>query len=359
MAASQALPDLMASLIHANLQLTPKWHKHVLFSEYLNDYDTIMAMFSSLQLRFPGELSTVLHSAADISLVKSIPTGREERWGVHGLVMEKEGCAPGLYFGSGCHRKNGYVRRFKNYEGLEQYGNIPTLVKKYLALGFEITHKPLFVTAPLPGPALEPMGHLVFLALEDTLTNIFCALNNKNKWHFRQELLKDPARTGNLASLLSSPPKLLTETLVPWDSLCTHPALTESAIRDFDKTKDELIEHRKEYEAYKSNYQQECAKRRRKEAPEQYRAKDARANAKRNVNVQQKRFWCAICKKGLRSSYDLKKHKTCKAHRLAVKKAEMMGRWQDLGFATQASPVEDDDQADEADVDWEDVIIDE
>jgi hypothetical protein len=132
-------------------------------------------------LVFGVGLFAVIESTASptIAYFKSLPTSVKKRWAVYLLVLEKLGCRPKIYIGSGTNAVEGATTRFRQYDNLE---NLPRFVAIALKDGYAITHKGVLCSVELPGPLTRFAVRILFLTLEATFTLVFWAMQSKKDY---------------------------------------------------------------------------------------------------------------------------------------------------------------------------------
>jgi hypothetical protein len=121
-----------------------------------------------------AEQWSVWIAAASAANANALPPNRPTlRWGVYAVVLEKAGCRPILYIGSGTNSSFGVGARFQHYD---EGGHLPQYVSKALFDGFEITHKGLLCWIPMPIPAAVPSWRLLVCALEASIRAAMAAV---------------------------------------------------------------------------------------------------------------------------------------------------------------------------------------
>ena len=176
----------------------------------------------TISLEFGPGLFDVLQAAPPptVQYFKDLPTDTTQRWAVYLLSLEKPGCGPKVYIGSGTDSKYGVKNRFSHYDsGIA----LPFLVEKTLKEGYTIVHKGLPCWTSIPSAALQPGIRLLFLALEATFTYIFWAMRTVNKDYGMSHICLWDSHT------------------LEWDSLCSHCCLIEGIREgDFELSAEEL-----------------------------------------------------------------------------------------------------------------------
>ncbi|KAH7416943.1 hypothetical protein BKA64DRAFT_283440 [Cadophora sp. MPI-SDFR-AT-0126] len=200
---------------------TPVNQKHVLFGQFFPtqaDFDDIVSLIS---LVFAPGLFQVLQAATPptIAYFKTLPTTDYKRWAIYALVLEKAGCRPRLYIGSGTGSRDGVHSRLVQYDSFKVF---PRYVAKSIDEGFTIVHKGLLCWIPIPGVHLQPVIRLLFLVLEATFAFMFWAMKAK------------------LADYGMSHICLWDRANLEYDGLCSHPSLKEGIRGDFGLSAEEI-----------------------------------------------------------------------------------------------------------------------
>jgi hypothetical protein len=114
-------------------------------------------------------------TAPTLSQLKALPSDFSNRWGVYLLVLEKIGCIPRVYIGSGISTR-GVNNRMQEYT---TQNSLPSGVAASLKEGYLITHKGLLLWAPIPSIQNLPLLRALFVLLEATLCFAFWAVMEK------------------------------------------------------------------------------------------------------------------------------------------------------------------------------------
>ena len=88
-------------------------------------------------------------------------------------MLEKNGCRPRIYIGSGTSASRGITARLKQYD---DGFLISTWVQEALDNGFIIVHKGLLCWCPIPTAAFVPIYRLLFIAMEATFSYVLWAM---------------------------------------------------------------------------------------------------------------------------------------------------------------------------------------
>jgi hypothetical protein len=312
------------SIIWTCLSSTPFNQKNPLFARFFKTQEDIEDIARQVSLAFAPGLLDVLKEAAPpvLQFFKSLPLGPNLCWGIYAIVMEKPKSRPRLYVGSatsiGTPTACGSQLRLKQYDtGFL----LPQYVQASLAEGYVITHKGLLCWIIRPGPALQPIARLLFILLEATFAYVF--------WAMRARL--GDYGMGHIC--------LWDRTELEYDGLCSHCALNEGVLGQFDMSAEELEEYAKEREAkrrllksqnnsswhYKrmaddyDNYigqAHERVKRSRANNPERDKMYQAEQVA---IALAENKFYCEICDIAVGTSQSLREHKRTAKHLRKVK----------------------------------------
>ena len=106
------------------------------------------------------------------SLSRSLPKVHSKAWGVYALLLEKPGCSPALYVGSGTNSAYGVAARFKDYD---RGTNIPRFVTQAFNHGYTLSHSGLLCWTPMPSAELCYHTRARFLAFEAFFNCLFHA----------------------------------------------------------------------------------------------------------------------------------------------------------------------------------------
>lgn len=178
-------------------------------------------LLASASLVIAPRLFEALNSSTPptITFFKSLPTDRNQIWAVYLLVLEKEGCRPKIYVGSGTN-KSGVSARFSKYK---RHKRLPVYVKAAMAHGYIVVQHGLLCWTPLPSAADAPVLLMVFIALKAAFTFVFWAVNTKREY----------------GSCLVDLCQWARDTL-EYDGLCSHNALQELPTGDLTLSAEEL-----------------------------------------------------------------------------------------------------------------------
>ena len=235
------------------------------------------------------------------------------------LVLEKAGCRPRIYIGSGTNDAEDVRGSFYCYCA----GNmLPRYVEKSVKEGYSIEHMGLLCWIDLPSPGLVLKTRL-FLAVEAAFAYTFWAMRTVNQ--------ANDYGMGHICPWDRS--------TLEYDGLCSHCCLYETILGDYElsekeleelneKRKADLAEWRSEYRAMRmandpEQYLGMAAERMRElrvADPEHYRKQDRKR--KREI-VKSKEFYCELCKVALDGEHALEKHNRSVKH---LKKEEYLAK---------------------------------
>lgn len=135
MSAPTMAMTLIAALVWACLSGTNSIYKNVLYTSVLPNLLAVETVLLSITLILAlGLLDIVqLSTPPTIAYLKTLPAGSKNQWGVYLLVLEKVGCRPKIYIGSGTGSRDGVLGRLRDYD-LEV--NLPQYVRQALKDGF-------------------------------------------------------------------------------------------------------------------------------------------------------------------------------------------------------------------------------
>lgn len=157
------------------LQDTPFGGKNVLFAQFLPSLDIFNSTASAATITFCAGLLDVLQSPTPptVQFFKSLPEATLLCWGIYVLVLEKDGCRPRIYIGSGTSASRGVTARLRQYD---DGFLLSTWVEDALDNAFVIVHKGLLCWCSIPAAALVPIYRLLFVAMEATFSYVFWAV---------------------------------------------------------------------------------------------------------------------------------------------------------------------------------------
>jgi hypothetical protein len=162
---------LVLFLVWKVLNDTPDNRKHGYFKRYIPSLKDLDQIISTVSLEFAPGLWNVLRASTPptVQYFKTLPTTVVKRWGIYLLVLEKVGCRPRIYIGSGTEGKIGLPARFTVY-GNRMAGGLPHYAKKSFNESFGIAHLGLLCWTSIPPAGRQPIIRLTFAALEATFT---------------------------------------------------------------------------------------------------------------------------------------------------------------------------------------------
>jgi hypothetical protein len=173
-----ALPQLLLLLMWTCFSTCSDKSKHPIFLKVISGQEILEELLSSVSLTCAPGLWEILQSSTPptISFFKALPSECTKRWGIYLLTLEKSGCRPKIYIGSGTGR-NGVRERLKQYDHRGIY--TPNYVAKALDAGYVITHKGLLCWAPIPPAGMVPLLRVLFITLEATFACVFWAMHSR------------------------------------------------------------------------------------------------------------------------------------------------------------------------------------
>jgi hypothetical protein len=296
-------------LIWSCLILTPVKLKNPVFAMVLSSEDVLEQLLSDSLLVFAPGLLDIFQATTppSVAYFKSLPTDTKKRWAVYLIVLEKPGCRPKIYIGSGTDADRGVVRRFWNYD---TKATLPQYVKRALDDGYTIVHKGLLCWSPIPITAKRFEVRIFFLAIEPTFSMVFWAIISWTKDY-------------------GIPP------LCPWsletmeyNGCCSHSALVEHVTNENDSLTLEQIAAKEVGMEQRRSEQKSAAyhefKRldlpgwqatRRKHAANCDPVKKAASPKKSKANLKATRkYACDICGVAFSDSTELNAHNTTRKH---------------------------------------------
>jgi len=200
---------------------TPFNQKNTLFARFLTSLSVLEVIASTASLNFAPGLLDVLQAAAPptIEFFKRLPTDTLPRWGVYVIVLEKPGCRPRLYIGSGTNTIGGVRVRLRQYD---DGFLLPQWVKDALDHGYTIVHKGLLCWISEPIAALGPVSRLLLVAVEAAFAYMFWAMKARTSDY----------GMGHIC--------LWNRHTLEYDGLCSHPSLNEGISGDFDLSAEQI-----------------------------------------------------------------------------------------------------------------------
>ena len=214
------LPQLLLLLIWTCFSTCSDKSKHPIFLKAISGQDVVEELLSSVSLICAPGLFEILQSSTPptISFFKALPSEFTKRWGIYLLTLEKSGCRPKIYIGSGTSIRLGVSERLDQYANRGKY--TPKYVAKALDDGYVITHNGLLCWAPIPPAGLAPLLRVLFIALEATFACVFWAMYSRTSY-MSQLCLWDLSK-------------------LEYDGLCSHIPFHEAVAGDFSLSPEEL-----------------------------------------------------------------------------------------------------------------------
>ncbi|KAK5199734.1 Carbamoyl-phosphate synthase [Exophiala xenobiotica] len=295
--------------------------RNILFDRFFTSTAIFQSIISCACITFCPGLFEILQSATPPSIewFKNLPTYDSLGdwflcWAIYALVLQKPGHRDKLYIGSGTSSFDGVVVRLNQYDDLTM---LPSRVEAAIDDGYVIVHKGLLCWISLPPPTLVPIYRLLFVALEATFAYMFWAMHaTKGDYGMSHICLWD-------------------RKTLPWDGLCSHPALGEGIRGQFDLSPEELIAYAADRARKKTQLNQDWHYKQMAENYDEYitaaheRVTKSRANnpgrdieveaRRREKYLENKTHHCDVCNLSFTSSNWLNKHlKTAKHARKAT-----------------------------------------
>jgi hypothetical protein len=296
----------------------PSWYINptfkTTFAERM-DWDCVSA--ASQLTMAPGVEDVIAADAPPcLDIFRSLPQDTDGLyWAIYAIVMEKPGCRPCLYIGSGTNVAHGARSRIRSYNA--NASHLPRFVELRFTQGFHIGHIGLLCWTPSPSPGLVPRVRARFLALEAAFTVLF---------HAAFEALTD----AYLRDLISWPREA-----VEWNPLCSHLSIREAIRGNTDASPEELEIIAALRSARLAEKALEASRRFRakktKEDPEGFLNKctaaklvwshknrdrvNSTASKGRSSRIMQSLYPCNDCDISLQSAQALEKHLLTQSHR--------------------------------------------
>ena len=172
--------DYAVQLIWTCLCIAPSASINPMFAIVLSSQDMVKQILLDSHVVFAPGLLDVLqaNTPPPVSYFKRLPTNVKQRWGAYDIVLEKPGCRPKFYVGTGTNVYLGVSQRFNDYHAGRK---LPRFVQKALDEGYTLTHQGLFCWSPLPMETKAFQLRALFLAIEATFSVVFWALYSRTK----------------------------------------------------------------------------------------------------------------------------------------------------------------------------------
>lgn len=254
-----------------------------------------------VRITFAPGLLDVLRSATPptIAFFKALPSNARGLWGVYLILLEKSGCRPRIYIGSGTGSQGGLLYRWRDYNDPLR---VPLYVKKALDEGYRITHKGALCWTPIPSSAKRFPLRALFLILETVFSLALWAMVSRTKTYYMPKLLSWPIET------------------LEYDGCCTHSAIHEVIAGETEGLSPEQIAV-KEGQADIRRREQD------KRAREKYYAKRNAEDfeywrQRKNASIKKsdaklrasQKYRCSPCNLNLKSQFALNRHKLRASH---------------------------------------------
>lgn len=295
MADAMAFPfELIALLIWNCLVGTPASMKNYGFAVAFSTKAVLMQLFRATALSFADGLLDVIQCThpPGVAYFKSTPPNKKNVWAVYVVVLEKPGCRPKIYIGSGTNATRGSTVRDDHYRKLE---TLPINVQRALNDGYTVQHFGLLCWTPIPTAAKQWRVRALFLALEATLSFLFGAMVSKDKdYSMGHATFWDRGQ-------------------FEYDRCCSHSALYERIQGLEQDLSNEQIEEKAEALKRKRSVAKTARSMTWKKTNRA--AYNANMRKTRANNKERKKYFCEPCDFAFNNRHDLDSHKTSKVHR--------------------------------------------
>ncbi|QGI65806.1 hypothetical protein CEK26_009756 [Fusarium fujikuroi] len=227
-------------------------------------------------------------------------------WGVYIIVLKKRNHPSILYIGSSTAAKRGVRARFYEYDAKKKLG---TYVSNALRDGYTIQHKALLAWCQIPEASNIPLYRTVVIALEAVLACYFWAMARRDHDYGFNHLCPWPLESFS------------------YSGACSHNPLKEAIHGDIGLSADELQSLADTVREKNLAYGKKYHTQQRLEATPEFKAAQARANAKhrpktqkiRQEAVAEKRFHCVVCNLSCSDQSHLNEHNATARHKRRVK----------------------------------------
>jgi hypothetical protein len=313
--ACSRIDDIAYGIISLN---APSWYINPTFKTIFAgrmDWDCVSA---ASQLTMAPGIEDVIAADAPpcLDVFRSLPQDTDGLyWAIYAIVMEKHGCRPCLYIGSGTNADHGARMRVRSYNA--DASKLPRFVKLRFTEGFHIGHIGLLCWTPCPSPGLVPRVRARFLALETAFTVLF---------HAAFEAITDAF----LRALISWPRQA-----VEWNPLCSHLPIREAIRGNTDASPEELeiiaalrsarlaeitLERSRRFRAKKTKedpegFLKKCSKSKLAWSHKNRDRVNSTASKGRASRIMQNLYHCNDCDISLQSAHSLEMHLLSQRHR--------------------------------------------
>jgi hypothetical protein len=309
-AVSLLVDNLTFRLVNIN---APDWYMNPDFKVLFSKRSSFDSIAGSSPLTFAPKLHDILTSSEipTIAFFKSLPIYSGGKiWAVYVIVMEKPGCLPMIYIGSGSHAVHGVgIRLLQHKPGCSTAARF---VLQAFKQGYHISHRGLLCWTPLPTPGLVPRVRARILAVEALFTCLFFAAFAATTDSYFKDLL------------------LWERDTATWKPLCSHLPLAERIEGDIRMTAEELELVAALRKIKRAHYLKAHRAARKEKNPDLYRANERvvknawadknrgrvnkTASKVREKNIASCRFECEVCDISLQSQDALNSHLKSQAH---------------------------------------------
>ena len=312
-----SLADMVVVLVWTAMSLSIGNNKHPVYNKVITCQDVLAQLLASVPVTFCDSLMDVLKAEQPppLSFFKQLPAAVTGTWGVYLVLLEKAGCPPSIYVGTGTDAKTGVAARLQSYtrNTFSSRKYVPRNVVAALEDGYSITYTGLLVSAPIPGPTDVLPTRLLFLALEAMFTFALWAVKCKTDIGF------------SMVEMC-----LWDRHNLPYNGLCSHNPLSESPPGDWTLSDAEMEAMAAEFKERRRVYIKEYHEKAKRDDPEQFLAEkraqrklyvarhpDKAAASDKRTRVKalkEKRHYCVVCDYAANTSASLRKHLNTEKH---------------------------------------------
>jgi hypothetical protein len=306
------------------LKDTPSLQKNVLYAQFITSQAVLEEIASTTSLTFAPELFAVLQATAppSIEYFKSLPIDTLQCWAIYLVILEKPGCPPKLYIGSGTDAVGGLSKRFQQYDTLTK---LPQYVKKAIEEGYKIVHKAPLCWIPILSASLVPNLRLLFIALEATFSYMLWAMRTVSGDYGMTHIC------------------LWDRNTLEYEGLCSHCSLNEGISGDFGLSAEALealaaektvarcvraveVHSNYHYKQMETNREGYLEKQREQQAALRTRSPERINNRLRNWRKnthESKRLFSETCKVAFESPRDQRNHNNTPGHLNKAKRMKL------------------------------------
>ncbi len=219
---AENLLQLIVLVTWTCLVATPVYSKNALFATFFTSEEVLHSIASAASLTFCPGLFEVLQAATPptVTWFKQLPTCDSiPIWAVYVITLEKDGCRPMIYIGSGTEHLRGVRARFNQYD---LGAALPSGIIWAQANGYIIVHKGILCWIPVPSAMWVPLWRLLFYGMEAAFAFMLWAMQPHNADYGMGHLCLWDRKT------------------MEYDGLCSHSALKDAVQGEFDLTPEQL-----------------------------------------------------------------------------------------------------------------------